>query len=252
MKKIKNTIFAAIFTLSFSISTPTHASGIPTIDVASLTQTLINYLEMIEQTHTMLDSYANEIEQLRRIEVPGMDIINRINRDIQAYRSLAHRYNALATRYNSLKEFIDDLEYVESKISILCATGHTCTDDELRELNTQKLNISQNIISLLRSELEMYNSTDGQKSQFEQDIDESKERIENISTNFSNDTTEAQLNARMFEMLTVLTTEIVTLRKMIGEQRANDIQIKYTQTNQERAQLKNQIGNKYNPDNLKK
>ena len=56
----------------------------------------------------------------------------------------------------------------------------------------------------------------------------------------------------MFEMLTVLTTEIVTLRKMIGEQRANDIQIKYTQTNQERAQLKNQIGNKYNPDNLKK
>lgn len=69
MKKIMT---ASILSAMLAISAPAYSSGFPTIDIAQVTQQLINYLQMIESFEVELNQQLNQIEHLQQIEVPGI------------------------------------------------------------------------------------------------------------------------------------------------------------------------------------
>ena len=58
MKKIMT---ASILSARLAISVPAYSSGFPTIDIAQVTQQLINYLQMIESFEVELNQQLNQI-----------------------------------------------------------------------------------------------------------------------------------------------------------------------------------------------
>ena len=103
---MKRSLFAAaLLALSLAVSSPVRA-GFPVVDIPGVTQQLIDYLTQLEQLDAQLNQYHNDIERLKRIEVPGLSVIRRINADIAAYKKTAGKYNELVGKYNSLADVL--------------------------------------------------------------------------------------------------------------------------------------------------
>ena len=83
MKKIMT---ASILSAMLAISAPAYSSGFPTIDIAQVTQQLINYLQMIESCEVELNQQLNQIEHLQQIEVPGIAEYKRLQELIYKYQ----------------------------------------------------------------------------------------------------------------------------------------------------------------------
>lgn len=71
MKKLIQAMVAT-FLLS-SVTGPTvQASGIPTVDIAGLTQQLIGYLQTLKQYEQDMTRTMAVIEQLRQLQIPSV------------------------------------------------------------------------------------------------------------------------------------------------------------------------------------
>ena len=62
IKQGKQTLLALF--MSLSLANYSFAAGIPTIDVGSLTQSILQYTETIKSNVQMLKSYSSQLEQM--------------------------------------------------------------------------------------------------------------------------------------------------------------------------------------------
>ena len=148
MKKI---LTASIISALLTISAPAYSSGFPTIDVAQVTQQLMNYLQMIDDFEVQLNQQLNQIEHLQQIEVPGMAEYKRLQELIYQYQETAQRYNTIAKKYNSLNKFLKQFEDIDFVLQNNCSQGYQCSAEDLEILNTKKIQLIKNMDEVINS-----------------------------------------------------------------------------------------------------
>lgn len=239
--KILRIIIACLF-----LGTSTaFASGVPTIDIANLTQNLINYLDMIQQTRQQIDQTLNQIEQLKRLEVPGLAEINRLKNEIENYKNLANRYNDLVGKYNTLSKLWDELDLIEKQKT--CGANQTCSKSDMLAMNTKKIEIIKQINYQLQTDRKKYYNDNGEESEFTSDIKSDFESAKRIMDSVPlAGATEGQIQAAQIQMNYFLANQIIKLRKEIGDARGKDLQLKTLETQLRNSGQRSHIGSNYN------
>ena len=230
----KKTLLAVAFAITAALSSPSYA-GFPVVDVPGVTQQLIAYLKQIEQLDAQLNTYYNEIEQLKRIEVPGLSIIKRINADIEAYKKTAGRYNELVGKYNSLADALKQFQLVEDTLNSRCATGNMCSKEDVKELNSRKIELIKSLNNMMDESL-TYN-TEKSAENLKKDYD----RLDELTK--TNPQTQGELLAKLLEMEAFNAELNIKLREQISKNQAQNLMIKkYEQQFSQEGELRS-IGN---------
>ena len=96
MKLLKKMLCSLALTITLILPTTqtnnAYASGLPTVDLANLTQKLVEYLTVIEEVGIQLDHYENYIMELKNIEVPGLSIYKKIQQIKEDYEARLRTY----------------------------------------------------------------------------------------------------------------------------------------------------------------
>ena len=230
----KKTLLAVAFAVTAALSSPSYA-GFPVVDVPGVTQQLIAYLKQIEQLDAQLNTYYNEIEQLKRIEVPGLSIIKRINADIEAYKKTAGRYNELVGKYNSLADALKQFQLVEDTLNSRCATGNMCSKEDVKELNSRKIELIKSLNNMMDESL-TYN-TEKSAENLKKDYD----RLDELTK--TDPQTQGELLAKLLEMEAFNAEPNIKLREQISKNQAQNLMIKkYEQQFSQEGELRS-IGN---------
>ena len=230
----KKTLLAVAFAVTAALSSPSYA-GFPVVDVPGVTQQLIAYLKQIEQLDAQLNTYYNEIEQLKRIEVPGLSIIKRINADIEAYKKTAGRYNELVGKYNSLADALKQFQLVEDTLNSRCATGNMCSKEDVKELNSRKIELIKSLNNMMDESL-TYN-TEKSAENLKKDYD----RLDELTK--TDPQTQGELLAKLLEMEAFNAELNIKLREQISKNQAQNLMIKkYEQQFSQEGELRS-IGN---------
>ncbi len=230
----KKTLLAVAFAITAALSSPSYA-GFPVVDVPSVTQQLITYLTALEELDAQLNQYYNEIEQLKRIEVPGLSIIKRINADIEAYKKTAGRYNELVGKYNSLADALKQFQLVEDTLNSRCATGNMCSKEDVKELNSRKIELIKSLNNMMDESL-TYN-TEKSAENLKKDYD----RLDELTK--TNPQTQGELLAKLLEMEAFNAELNIKLREQISKNQAQNLMIKkYEQQFSQEGELRS-IGN---------
>ena len=201
MKKI---LTASIISALLTISAPAYSSGFPTIDVAQVTQQLMNYLQMIDDFEVQLNQQLNQIEHLQQIEVPGMAEYKRLQELIYQYQETAQRYNTIAKKYNSLNKFLKQFEDIEFILQNNCSQGYQCSAEDLKILNNKKIELIQNMDEQINASLK---NTEVEKQILELD----KQAFD--ATNDKSATTQGEIDQKMIALLTLLNKQIIAMRE---------------------------------------
>lgn len=202
MKKI---LTASIISAMLTLSAPAYSSGFPTIDVAQVTQQLMNYLQMIDDFEVQLNQQLNQIEHLQQIEVPGMAEYKRLQELIYQYQETAQRYNTIAKKYNSLNKFLKQFEDIEFILQNNCSQGYQCSAEDLKILNNKKIELIKNMDEQINASLQ---NTEVEKQILELD----KEAFE--ATNGKSATTQGEIDQKMIALLTLLNKQIIAMREV--------------------------------------
>lgn len=230
----KKTLLAVAFAVTAALSSPSYA-GFPVVDVPGVTQQLIAYLKQIEQLDAQLNTYYNEIEQLKRIEVPGLSIIKRINADIEAYKKTAGRYNELVGKYNSLADALKQFQLVEDTLNSRCATGNMCSKEDVKELNSRKIELIKSLNNMMDESLKA--NTEDSAEKLQKDYDRLSELTD------AKPQTQGELLAKLLEMEAFNAELNIKLREQISKNQAQNLMIKkYEQQFSQEGELRS-IGN---------
>lgn len=195
--------------LTFTLILPTtqtnnaYASGLPTVDLANLTQNLVEYLTVIEDVGIQLDHYENYIMELKNIEVPGLSIYKKIQQIKEDYEERLKRYNEHIGNYNSLKDILDSLVFVENELEANCANYNTynCKDIDLKIYNAKKLRIMDDLKAMYTQTLDNINKDDRKNSE------KRMQRIQGLFDSVSENSTQGEVNKVMTEIM-LLQTEL--------------------------------------------
>lgn len=207
MKLLKKTLCS--LALTFTLILPTtqtnkaYASGLPTVDLANLTQNLVEYLTVIEDVGIQLDHYENYIMELKNIEVPGLSIYKKIQQIKEDYEERLKRYNEHIGNYNSLKDILDSLVFVENELEASCANYNTynCKDVDLKIYNAKKLRIMDDLRAMYTQTLKNTNEDDRKNSE------KRMQRIKGLFDSVSENSTQGEVNKVMTEIM-LLQTEL--------------------------------------------
>ncbi len=207
MKLLKKTL--CNLALTFTLILPTtqtnvaYASGLPTVDLANLTQNLVEYLTVIEDVGIQLDHYENYIMELKNIEVPGLSIYKKIQQIKEDYEERLKRYNEHIGNYNSLKDILDSLVFVENELEASCANYNTynCKDIDLKIYNAKKLRIMDDLRAMYTQTLKNTNEDDKKNSE------KRMQRIKGLFDSVSENSTQGEVNKVMTEIM-LLQTEL--------------------------------------------
>lgn len=207
MKLLKKTL--CNLALTFTLILPTtqtnnaYASGLPTVDLANLTQNLVEYLTVIEDVGIQLDHYENYIMELKNIEVPGLSIYKKIQQIKEDYEERLKRYNEHIGNYNSLKDILDSLVFVENELEASCANYNTynCKDIDLKIYNAKKLRIMDDLRAMYTQTLKNTNEDDRKNSE------KRMQRIKGLFDSVSENSTQGEVNKVMTEIM-LLQTEL--------------------------------------------
>ena len=207
MKLLKKTLCS--LALTFTLILPTtqtnnaYASGLPTVDLANLTQNLVEYLTVIEDVGIQLDHYENYIMELKNIEVPGLSIYKKIQQIKEDYEERLKRYNEHIGNYNSLKDILDSLVFVENELEASCANYNTynCKDIDLKIYNAKKLRIMDDLKAMYTQTLDNINKDDRKNSE------KRMQRIQGLFDSVSENSTQGEVNKVMTEIM-LLQTEL--------------------------------------------
>lgn len=213
----KKTLLAVAFAITAALSSPSYA-GFPVVDVPSVTQQLITYLTALEELDAQLNQYYNEIEQLKRIEVPGLSIIKRINADIEAYKKTAGKYNELVGKYNSLADVLKEFQIVESTLNGKCAAGNKCSQDDIKQLNSRKIELINSLNSMMDNSLKV--NTEESQANIQKDYD----RLKELTT--ENPDTQGALLGKLLEMEAFNAELNIKLREQLARNQAQNLMIK--------------------------
>lgn len=207
MKLLKKTLCSLAFTFTLILPTTqtnnAYASGLPTVDLANLTQNLVEYLTVIEDVGIQLDHYENYIMELKNIEVPGLSIYKKIQQIKEDYEERLKRYNEHIGNYNSLKDILDSLVFVENELEASCANYNTynCKDIDLKIYNAKKLRIMDDLRAMYTQTLKNTNEDDRKNSE------KRMQRIKGLFDSVSENSTQGEVNKVMTEIM-LLQTEL--------------------------------------------
>lgn len=207
MKLLKKMLCSLALTITLILPTTqtnnAYASGLPTVDLANLTQKLVEYLTVIEEVGIQLDHYENYIMELKNIEVPGLSIYKKIQQIKEDYEERLKRYNEHIGNYNSLKDILDSLVFVENELEASCANYNTynCKDIDLKIYNAKKLRIMDDIKAMYTQTLKNTNEDDRKNSE------KRMQRIQGLFDSVSENSTQGEVNKVMTEIM-LLQTEL--------------------------------------------
>lgn len=207
MKLLKKTLCS--LALTFTLILPTtqtnnaYASGLPTVDLANLTQNLVEYLTVIEDVGIQLDKYEKYVMELKNIEIPGLAVYKKIQQIKEDYEARLKRYNEHIGNYNSLKEILDSLVFVENELEANCANYNTynCKDVDLKIYNAKKLRIMDDLRAMYTQTLKNTNEDDRKNSE------KRMQRIKGLFDSVSENSTQGEVNKVMTEIM-LLQTEL--------------------------------------------
>ncbi len=231
----KKTLLAVAFAITATLSSPSYA-GFPVVDVPGVTQQLIAYLKQIEQLDAQLNTYYNEIEQLKRIEVPGLSIIKRINADIEAYKKTAGRYNELVGKYNSLADALKQFQLVDATLNGKCAKGNTCSEDDVIALNSRKVELIKSLNNMMDESLKA--NTEDSAENLQKDYD----RLSELTDPNANPQTQGELLAKLLEMEAFNAELNIKLREQLSKNQAQNLMIKKYEQQFEQGGALREIG----------
>ena len=229
----KKTLLAVAFAVTAAISSPSYA-GFPVVDVPGVTQQLIAYLKQIEQLDAQLNTYYNEIEQLKRIEVPGLSIIKRINADIEAYKKTAGRYNEIVGKYNSLADALKQFQLVDDTLNGKCAKGNTCSEDDVIALNSKKVELIKSLNNMMDQTIQK--NTETAQEEALEDFKEIDEILKKPSG------TQGEMMARLLDMQTFNARMNIKLREQLAKNQAQNLMIKKYEQQFEQGGALREIG----------
>lgn len=151
--KIKNYTIAVILslTMSFTVSPvkEVKASGFPTIDVASITQALIDYLLQLKGIAAEVNTQIMTLMQLQEFAIPGTEIYENFMDVYTAYHECIDEYNKIAESYNELSESLKELEDLDALLKLDCIDNRLiCTKKQYDKLQRKKKEIFQKIQNL--------------------------------------------------------------------------------------------------------
>lgn len=230
MKKI---LTASIISALLTISAPAYSSGFPTIDVAQVTQQLMNYLQMIDDFEVQLNQQLNQIEHLQQIEVPGMAEYKRLQELIYQYQETAQRYNTIAKKYNSLNKFLKQFEDIEFILQNNCSQGYQCSAEDIKILNNKKIELIQNMDEQINASLK---NTEVEKQILELD----KQAFD--ATNDKSATTQGEIDQKMIALLTLLNKQIIAMREVQANKNEVDATLQKYRSYNENSEKLRQIG----------
>ena len=230
MKKI---LTASIISALLALSAPAHSSGFPTIDVAQVTQQLMNYLQMIDDFEIQLNQQLNQIEHLQQIEVPGMAEYKRLQELIYKYQETAQRYNTIAKKYNSLNKFLKQFEDIDFVLQNNCSQGYQCSAEDLEILNTKKIQLIKNMDEVINSSWE-----NTQKEQ--QAIKDDLETFKQTAGKSAN--TQGEIDQKMISLLVLLNKQIAEMRQAQANRNETEATLQKYRSYDENTEKLRQIG----------
>ena len=223
MKKLIQAMVAT-FLLS-SVTGPTvQASGIPTVDIAGLTQQLIGYLQTLKQYEQDMTRTMAVIEQLRQLQIPTVSDLKYLSQMIARYEKLAENYNKTAEDYNTLNQAFTDLQEIEKAISN-CRNGRRCSQEEVKEANAAKLKLISKLHTQMQNKAKFYDYSDYQNpSTFYGVTSEERKEVQNLGSGAS---TSGELAAAQFEATKMLTLQVIRMREDMARMRGEDLSFQY-------------------------
>ncbi len=230
MKKI---LTASIISAMLTLSAPAYSSGFPTIDVAQVTQQLMNYLQMIDDFEVQLNQQLNQIEHLQQIEVPGMAEYKRLQELIYQYQETAQRYNTIAKKYNSLNKFLKQFEDIDFVLQNNCSQGYQCSAEDLKILNDKKIQLIKNMDEVINSSWE-----NTQKEQ--QAIQEDLKTFNQTSAKSAQ--TQGEIDQKMISLLVLLNKQIAELRQAQANRNETEATLQKYRSYDENSEKLRRIG----------
>lgn len=230
MKKI---LTASIISALLALSAPAHSSGFPTIDVAQVTQQLMNYLQMIDDFEIQLNQQLNQIEHLQQIEVPGMAEYKRLQELIYKYQETAQRYNTIAKKYNSLNKFLKQFEDIDFVLQNNCSQGYQCSAEDLEILNTKKIQLIKNMDEVINSSWE---NTQKEQQALQQDLDTFAETARMPAN------TQGEIDQKMIALLTLMNKQMTELRQAQANKNETEATLQKYRSYNENTEKLRQIG----------
>lgn len=246
MKKLIQAMVAT-FLLS-SVTGPTvQASGIPTVDIAGLTQQLIGYLQTLKQYEQDMTRTMAVIEQLRQLQIPTVSDLKYLSQMIARYEKLAENYNKTAEEYNTLNQAFTDLQEIEKAISN-CRNGRRCSQEEVKEANAAKLKLISKLHTQMQNKAKFYDYLDYHNpSTFYGVTSEEKKRVQGLGSGAS---TSGELAAAQFEATKELTLQVIQMREDMARMRGEDLSFQYRRSQIDDAPYIQQLS-KYADDSNK-
>ena len=233
MKKIMT---ASILSAMLAISAPAYSSGFPTIDVAQVTQQLMNYLQMIDDFEVQLNQQLNQIEHLQQIEVPGMAEYKRLQELIYQYQETAQRYNTIAKKYNSLNKFLKQFEDIDFVLQNNCSQGYQCSAEDLEILNTKKIQLIKNMDEVINSSWE---NTQKEQQAIEADLETFKQTADKSAN------TQGEIDQKMISLLVLLNKQIAELRQAQANRNETEVTLQKYRSYDENSQRLRRIGTRH-------
>lgn len=230
MKKIMT---ASILSAMLAISAPAYSSGFPTIDVAQVTQQLMNYLQMIDDFEVQLNQQLNQIEHLQQIEVPGMAEYKRLQELIYQYQETAQRYNTIAKKYNSLNKFLKQFEDIDFVLQNNCSQGYQCSAEDLEILNTKKIQLIKNMDEVINSSWE---NTQKEQQAIEADLETFKQTAGKSAN------TQGEIDQKMISLLVLLNKQIAEMRQAQANRNETEATLQKYRSYDENTEKLRQIG----------
>lgn len=230
MKKI---LTASIISALLTISAPAYSSGFPTIDVAQVTQQLMNYLQMIDDFEVQLNQQLNQIEHLQQIEVPGMAEYKRLQELIYQYQETAQRYNTIAKKYNSLNKFLKQFEDIDFVLQNNCSQGYQCSAEDLEILNTKKIQLIKNMDEVINSSWE---NTQKEQQAIEADLETFKQTAGKSAN------TQGEIDQKMISLLVLLNKQIAEMRQAQANRNETEATLQKYRSYDENTEKLRQIG----------
>lgn len=246
MKKLIQAMLVT-FLLS-SVTGPTvQASGIPTVDIAGLTQQLIGYLQTLKQYEQDMTRTMAVIEQLRQLEIPSVSDLRVLSEMIARYEKLAESYNKTAEDYNTLNQAFTDLQEIEKVISN-CRNGRRCSQEEVKEANAAKLKLISKLHTQMQNKAKFYDFSDKKNpSTFYGVTSEEKKEVQRLGSGAS---TSGELAAAQFEATKMLTLQVIQMREDMARMRGEDLSFQYRRSQIDDAPYIQQLS-KYADDSNK-
>lgn len=161
---LKSKVLAVISSL-YIASSPVHASGIPVVDAASISQQLMGYIEQLSQGVQQVTAYTLQVKQyenelLRYDEMvknriaPAAYLYDRVNNLQNEFNNVYNAAENIKRKYGDFDAYLDRYGEVSFYSTSACFNGQGCNLEQLDDYQTRHTQAAIQKLNDLRADLE--------------------------------------------------------------------------------------------------